>query len=56
MKFTGQKNYNHEGELPKTGVIITNLGTPDAPETSALKRYLKEFLSDPRVVEVPRLI
>ncbi|MBT5383733.1 MAG: ferrochelatase [Kordiimonadaceae bacterium] len=56
MKFTGQKNYNHEGDLPKTGVIITNLGTPDAPETSALKRYLREFLSDPRVVEVPRLI
>lgn len=56
MKFIGQKKYNHEGILPKTGVIITNLGTPDAPEPSALKRYLREFLSDPRVVEVPRLI
>lgn len=56
MKFIGQKEYNHKGELPKTGVIITNLGTPDAPEPKALKRYLKEFLSDPRVVEVPRLI
>jgi protoporphyrin/coproporphyrin ferrochelatase len=56
MKFIGQKDYNHKGSLPKTGVIITNLGTPDAPERKALKRYLKEFLSDPRVIEVPRLI
>lgn len=56
MQYIGQKDYNHNGELPKTGVIITNLGTPDAPETSDLKRYLREFLSDPRVVEVPRLI
>jgi len=29
MKFIGQKNYNHDGDLPKTGVIVTNLGTPD---------------------------
>jgi protoporphyrin/coproporphyrin ferrochelatase len=35
-------------------VLVTNLGTPDAPETGALRRYLKEFLWDPRVVEVPR--
>ena len=56
MKYIGQKDYNHEGKLPKTGVIITNLGTPDAPEASDLRRYLREFLSDPRVVEVPRLI
>jgi protoporphyrin/coproporphyrin ferrochelatase len=56
MKFNGQKDYNHEGHLPRTGVIITNLGTPDAPEPQALRRYLKEFLSDPRVIEVPRLI
>ncbi|TXS89851.1 ferrochelatase [Parahaliea maris] len=38
------------------GVLITNLGTPDAPTTGALRRYLKQFLSDPRVVEVPRLL
>ncbi|WP_036191251.1 ferrochelatase [Marinobacterium lacunae] len=36
------------------GVLLTNLGTPDAPTPSALRRYLKEFLWDPRVVEVPR--
>ncbi len=40
----------------KVGVLLTNLGTPDAPETGALRRYLREFLSDPRVVEVPRLL
>ena len=56
MKFHGQTDYDHDGKLPKTGVIVTNLGTPDAPEASALRRYLREFLSDPRVVEVPRLI
>lgn len=38
----------------KTGVLITNLGTPDEATTPALKRYLKEFLWDPRVVEQPR--
>ena len=38
----------------KTGVLITNLGTPDAPTAKALRRYLKEFLWDERVVDVPR--
>jgi len=36
------------------GVLVTNLGTPDAPTPSALRRYLAEFLWDPRVVEIPR--
>lgn len=40
----------------KTGVLLTNLGSPDAPTTGAVRRYLREFLSDPRVVEIPRLI
>jgi ferrochelatase len=35
------------------GVLLTNLGTPDAPEVRAVRRYLAEFLSDPRVVEIP---
>ena len=38
----------------KIGVLITNLGTPDEPTTSALRRYLAEFLWDPRVVDLPR--
>lgn len=37
-----------------TGVLITNLGTPAAPTSAAVRRYLAEFLSDPRVVELPR--
>ncbi len=36
------------------GILLTNLGTPDAPEPAALRRYLKEFLWDPRVVDMPR--
>jgi ferrochelatase len=39
---------------PKIGVLITNLGTPDAPTPAALRRYLAEFLWDPRVVDLPR--
>jgi protoporphyrin/coproporphyrin ferrochelatase len=39
----------------KIGVLLINLGTPDAPEVRAVRRYLAEFLSDPRVIEIPRL-
>ena len=38
------------------GVLLVNLGTPDAPDTKSVKRYLAEFLSDRRVVEIPPLI
>ncbi len=38
------------------GVLLVNLGTPDAPEPEALRRYLGEFLADPRVVTLPRLV
>ena len=38
---------------PRTGVLLINLGTPDAPEPGAVRRYLAEFLSDRRVVEIP---
>ncbi len=41
---------------PCTGVLLTNLGTPDNPTTTDVRRYLKEFLWDPRVVETPRLL
>lgn len=40
----------------KFGVLLVNLGTPEAPTSSAVKRYLAEFLSDKRVVDVSRLI
>ena len=38
----------------KIGVLLINLGTPDAPEEAAVRRYLAEFLSDPRVIEIPQ--
>lgn len=40
----------------KTGVLLVNLGSPDAPTPQAVRRYLAEFLSDPRVVEIPRAL
>jgi len=43
----------HEAPI---GVLLTNLGTPEAPTKPALRRYLKQFLSDPRVVELPRWV
>lgn len=42
------------GRAPRPGVLLVNLGTPDAPTPAALRRYLREFLSDRRVVELPR--
>jgi len=42
-------------QADRTGILLVNLGTPDAPDRASVRRYLKEFLSDPRVVEGPRL-
>ncbi|HEX7929905.1 MAG TPA: ferrochelatase [Sphingomicrobium sp.] len=42
-------------EHGRIGVLLINLGTPDAPEAAAVRRYLAEFLSDPRVIEIPRI-
>jgi len=55
MKYVGQSDYQHASE-PRIGVLLTNLGTPEAPTAKALRPYLKQFLWDPRVVEVPRPI
>ncbi|WP_341209230.1 ferrochelatase [uncultured Sphingomonas sp.] len=41
---------------PRIGVLLVNLGTPDAADTRAVRRYLAEFLSDRRVVEIPKLL
>ncbi|KIG18736.1 Ferrochelatase, protoheme ferro-lyase [Enhygromyxa salina] len=38
--------------LHRTGILLVNLGTPDAPEPAAVRRYLREFLSDPRVIDI----
>lgn len=53
MKYLGNPDYRH-GTVPATGILISNLGTPDAPTPKALRRYLAEFLADPRIVEAPR--
>lgn len=53
MKYLSESDYVH-GQPPATGVLLVNLGTPDAPERTAVRRYLKQFLWDPRVVEMPR--
>ncbi|MGI9301917.1 MAG: ferrochelatase [Gammaproteobacteria bacterium] len=52
-RFLGTDDYRH-GAPRQTGVLVVNLGTPDAPTPKALRRYLAEFLWDPRVVEMPR--
>ncbi|MBZ0333543.1 ferrochelatase [Marinobacter sp. AL4B] len=53
MPYKGTENFSHN-QAERLGVLVTNLGTPDAPTPSALRRYLAEFLWDPRVVEVAR--
>ncbi|MEM8932863.1 MAG: ferrochelatase [Acidobacteriota bacterium] len=51
--FTVERDYDHATE-PAIGVVIANLGTPEAPTAKALRPYLKQFLGDPRVVEYSR--
>ena len=55
VKYIGEKDYEH-GSKEKIGVLITNLGTPDAPNKKQLKVYLNQFLSDPRVIELPKIL
>jgi ferrochelatase len=47
---------HRHGRPARTALLLVNLGTPEAPTPAALRRYLAEFLSDPRVVEIPRLV
>jgi len=52
-RYIGEEKYQH-GTPDALGVLLVNLGTPDAPTPAAVRRYLAEFLWDPRVIEVPR--
>lgn len=54
-RFLPELPHKH-GTPATTAVVLVNLGTPDAPDAPSLKRYLRQFLSDPRVVEIPRPI
>jgi ferrochelatase len=55
MSFQNEPSFSH-GQAPRTAVVLCNLGTPDEPTAPAVRRYLAEFLSDHRVVEIPRPI
>ncbi|MEM9056011.1 MAG: ferrochelatase [Pseudomonadota bacterium] len=52
-RFRNETAFRHDA-TERMGVLLVNLGTPDEPTTKAVRRYLAEFLWDPRVVEVPR--
>jgi ferrochelatase len=53
--FQPEPDFAH-GQAPRTAVLLCNLGTPDEPTAPAVRRYLAQFLSDPRVVEIPRAV
>lgn len=53
--YTGLAGHSHD-VLPRVGVLLVNLGTPDAPTAAAVRPYLAQFLGDPRVIEYPRLL
>ena len=55
MRFVGEEGFKHEN-TKKIGVLICNLGTPDSYRAWDVGRFLREFLSDVRVVEVPKII
>lgn len=55
MRYFPEPKHLH-GTPPRTGILLVNLGTPDAPTPPAVRTYLKEFLGDPRVVEMPRAL
>ena len=54
-KYSGIADYKHDNPAA-TGILLTNLGTPDSASTADLRRFLAEFLSDPRVIELPRIV
>jgi ferrochelatase len=55
VSYLQESSFAHDRPA-RTAVLLVNLGTPDAPEPGPVRAYLKEFLSDPRVVEIPRLV
>jgi ferrochelatase len=55
MSYDREPEYTH-GRPSRTAILLVNLGTPEAPEAGAVRRYLRQFLSDPRVVEIPRAV
>ena len=55
MKFIGEEDFKHQNRQ-KIGVLICNLGTPESYKTKDVRKFLRQFLSDGRVVEIPKII
>jgi ferrochelatase len=55
LNFEPEPPFAH-GSAPRSGVLLVQLGSPEAPTPAAVRAYLREFLSDPRVIEIPRLL
>src|SRR5207249_2515759 len=55
MRYLPEPEHRN-GTIAKTAILLINLGTPDAPTPRAVRRYLEQFLSDPRVIEIPRAL
>ncbi|MDJ0929052.1 MAG: ferrochelatase [Gammaproteobacteria bacterium] len=53
MKYLGNPNYAHDGS-DRVGLLLVNHGSPDDTDTASVRRYLRGFLADPRLVELPR--
>ena len=54
-RFAPEPSFRHD-QSARTGILLCNLGTPDAPTAAAVRPYLAQFLSDDRVVEIPKLV
>ena len=55
MKYVGEQDFDHKNPQ-RTGVLICNLGTPESFKVKDVRSFLKEFLSDGRVIEIPKAI
>ena len=55
MPFLPEPLFQH-GQPDRTAILLVNLGTPDGTSPREVGRYLRQFLSDPRVVEIPRAV
>src|SRR5689334_16076766 len=55
FRYRAEPEFTH-GKESRTAILYCNLGTPDEPTKAAVRRYLAQFLADPRVVEIPRIL
>ena len=55
MRYVSSPDFQHDS-AERIGILLVNSGTPEAPTAPAVRRFLRRFLSDPRVVELPRAL